>query len=217
MTSAPLKQLEMTVLYHLYASAQGGHETQTRAQLAAALEDIASRPLIQFAIEGLGQQGLTHSSTDGDGLLEWVRLKRAGYLEVEEHLRDPKSYFSELSDHGLSWADTDRISSIVPAANRTVAPNDNERRDLFSSISELKKAVVSNQDNSFLDKEERLAELAALEQLLAPQNISIELVEMIVRSTIVPLATRFADQSIGIAAGTVITAVAAAFGMDIVP
>lgn len=207
----------MTVLFYLYSSSQNGHETQTRADLTAALDAIASRPLVQFAIEGLCQQGLTHAATDSDGLLDWVRLKREGYLEVEKQLTNPMSFFSELDSEGLTWASSDRISGQVPAANRTVAPDDNERRELFDSIEKLKAAVAANHENSFLDKEERLAELAALEQLLAPQNVSVELVELIVRNTVAPLAARFADQSIGIAAGAAITALASAFGMDLVP
>jgi hypothetical protein len=87
--------------------------------------------------------------------------------------------------------------------------------ELKAKVGELKESVKENRDNDFTDKAGRLAEILALELLLAQPQISVPLVEKIIQETVYLLGQKFADKAIGMAAGAVLVLAAQALGIRI--
>jgi len=105
----------------------------------------------------------------------------------------------------------------VPASNRYVSAQDNQLlvSELRKKVDVLASGVRENRDNDFEDREGRLGELAALDLLLGQPQISAPLVEKILSETVKYLATKFAENAIGLAANAVLIAAAALFGYSL--
>lgn len=149
----------------------------------------------QFRDSGLIKDAFTLGAKTPDDNLH-CSLTAAGIEEAEE-------YEDELSDFMAS-------SRFVPSSANSEAVD-----KLREKTSELRQLVEQNRDNDFVDKEGRLAEIMAFELLISQPQISVPLVEKILRETMYYLTNRFADQAIGIVAGMVLGLAAAAFGLKI--
>ena len=147
-------------------------------------------------------------------------FERSGYVNTTRFTSggDDRGMPSSFTASGIEYAeDIEATNPELGRSNRftKLADQSAEIEALRSQVVELTKQVSENRDNSFNDKEGVLAELAALELLLTKPQLSVPLIEKIVSETVVYLGRTFTDQSIGVAAGVVITLTIQAFGLSL--
>lgn len=205
----PMKSAEEAILYKLFELSEVSSDHLSVKEIQARFPNV-QLPLkqIEIACENLQEENfLTNIIIIGAGVQ--FQISNQGYQHVHDALTDPKSIFSRLKRQGEQifleppFTNTDgnqlEPETTIPAANRYVTLDDNDPqvKEVKKSVSELIQAVGDERSNDFEDKEGRLAELAALDLLLAKPQTSVPLVEKILKDTVTYLSQRFANATIG--------------------
>lgn len=145
-------------------------------QIGLCIKEFESRGLVNATyFLGGGQDGGIHCYLTAAGVEQAEEIEQT----VPEYSRSNR--FIRLEDHRV------------------------EIERLRDQVVDLQALIRENRDNTFVDKEGTLAELAALELLISRPQISVPLVEKILSETVFFLVRRFSDTAIGAAAGAILT------------
>jgi len=112
-------------------------------------------------------------------------------------------HYINISNESLAFGEEPKV---VPGANRFLSRKDNQQpiEALTSAVEDLIEAVRADRTNDFDDKEGYLGELLVLELALAQPQVSVPLIEGVIKGAVKTLTTLFAGAVIGSLASNVI-------------
>lgn len=143
-----------------------------------------------------------------------VSVTTPGISNFEGDLLKPSTNIYQFMNSESAWLKTNYIppkslATNVPASDRIVKRSDNE--DAWANSAEgviaLREAMSAANDYGELDAEEfeqRLSEVRALEIMLNAPQVQWSVLDQFATNTIKYLATKFADNAIGLAASALI-------------
>tara|TARA_R110002110_G_scaffold60714_1_gene170859 strand:+ start:1249 stop:2118 length:870 start_codon:yes stop_codon:yes gene_type:complete len=190
--------------------------------------------LLQEALTKIHRETSPHEIPDEpEGIpADGVDLPLGGMLGLGAPLQSSTVSFSTSDRHApepvrLSESDTfpssggavqqDTLDSYrIPATNRYVSKYDNQEiKEIAEDVANLISAIKEDRTNDFDDREGRLADLLALDFMLKQDQISVPLVETLMRQTVQYLAKRFVDVAIGQIATHILKLAVNAFGIQL--
>ena len=221
MTNPELSDFERLVLTELFIWSQSSDSVVSIESIKQMLEDggeEASAREISLALGLLRRLDLVkrYDSSANREKKFWA-ISNAGQSNVfDTNKKTPLLKANAKATAGQEISNPQAVHSTlyVPAADRYVAAQDNQPAiaEMRKSVRDIVKTIQEDRTNDFDDKEGRLAELLALDLLLTQPQISVPLVEKIIKETVMYLAEKFADNAIGLLAGALIAQAAKAFG-----
>lgn len=221
MTNPELSDFERLVLTELFIWSQSSDSVVSIESIKQMLEDggeEASAREISLALGLLRRLDLVkrYDSSANREKKFWA-ISNAGQSNVfDTNKKTPLLKANAKATAGQEISNPQAVHSTlyVPAADRYVAAQDNQPAiaEMRKSVRDIVKTIQEDRTNDFDDKEGRLAELLALDLLLTQPQISVPLVEKIIKETVMYLAEKFADNAIGLLAVALIAQAAKAFG-----
>lgn len=152
----------------------------------------------------LGQLRLTVSALENYGYIKASRTLGGGdegglnLMLTSSGIEAAEELLDEHPEYGLPY------QAEVPAANRYVRLDDNQRTTVEESLSDLRLAVRSSNETDEEDRLIALSEIAAFEAVLIQPRVSTELVERFVNRIIKWMISIFGTAMIGAVADALI-------------
>jgi hypothetical protein len=190
------REFRERLLVAIYQSASQGNLGRYLAPREIADQfGLERRPgQLRLTVDELDSQGYVQASKtlgggDEGGLN--LRLTNSG-VEAAEDLLD------EHPEYGAP------AKGDVPAADRYVQLNDNQRGNVESDLDALRLAVHSSNETEEEDRQIALSEIAVFETALIQPRLSTELIERFVNRIIKWMVSKFGEAIVGAIAGALI-------------